>query len=103
MRQYDMVENLVSETHNTVTGGALTQWTTATTAYDGLHRPIYRIDRDGASNSFAFDAANDLTSRTMPEGWSGGRPTTQRCRRFMIATLAPAEPSPAATVTPTTV
>ena len=36
--RYDLVENLISETHNTVSGAAMTTWTTAAFANDGLNR-----------------------------------------------------------------
>jgi RHS repeat-associated protein len=68
LRQYDLVENLISETHNTVANGSVTQWTTAATAYDGLNRPVARIDRDGATNLFTYDPASNLTNRVMPGG-----------------------------------
>ena len=35
---YDLVENLVSETHNTASGGVVTTWTAANFAIDGLNR-----------------------------------------------------------------
>jgi len=68
LRQYDLVENLVSETHNTVANGAVTQWTTKVTAFDGLNRPVSRTDRDGAVTLFSYDPAGNLTNQVMPGG-----------------------------------
>ena len=78
--QYDVAENLVSETHNTVSSGAATMWTSARYVNDGLNRVVSKTDRDGAVTIYAYDAANDLTSRTMPGNviWQAGYNSAQQ-------------------------
>jgi RHS repeat-associated protein len=66
--KYDQAENLTSETHNSVSSGAVTTWTTTSLVNDGLNRVISKTDRDGAVTTYGFDAASDPTNRTMPGG-----------------------------------
>jgi RHS repeat-associated protein len=66
--QYDLAENLISETQNSVSDGAVTTWTTASFVNDGLNRVTSKTDRDSAVTTYGFDAASDLTTRTMPGG-----------------------------------
>jgi RHS repeat-associated protein len=68
LRQFDLAGNLVSEQHNSSTGGSVTTWTTASMAYDGLNRVINKTDRDGAFTSYGFDALGDVTNETLPGG-----------------------------------
>ena len=63
--QYDLAGNLVSAQHNSSAGGTVTTWTTATFAYDGLNRPVSKVDRDGALTTYAYDALGDLINRTL--------------------------------------
>ena len=63
---YDLVENLVSETHNTASGGVVTTWTVANFANDGLNRVTSKTDRDGAVTTYAYDSAGNLTNQVMP-------------------------------------
>jgi RHS repeat-associated protein len=65
---YDAAENLVAETHNTISSGSETTWTTATYVNDGLNRVVSKTDRDGAVTTYAYDAASDPTNRVMPGG-----------------------------------
>jgi RHS repeat-associated protein len=66
--RYDLVENLISETHNTVSGGTVTTWTTAAFANDGLNRVTSKTDRDGAVTTYAYDPAGNRTNMVMPGG-----------------------------------
>jgi len=66
--QYDQAENLISETRNSVSGGSVTTWTTASFVNDGLNRVISKTDRDGAVTTYGFDPASDVTNRVMPGG-----------------------------------
>ena len=66
LNQYDLAENLVSVQHDTITGGAFTNWTTTSLVYDGLNRVIQKNDRDNAITTYAYDGLNDLTNRIMP-------------------------------------
>ncbi len=59
---YDLVENLVSETHNTASGGVVTTWTVANFAVDGLNRVTSKTNRDGAVTTYAYDSAGNLTN-----------------------------------------
>lgn len=63
---YDPVENLISETHNTLSNGTVTTWTTALFAHDGLNRLVAKTDRDGAVTTYAYDQAGNLTTEVMP-------------------------------------
>ena len=66
--RYDLVENLISETHNTVSGAAMTMWTTAAFANDGLNRVTSKTDRDGAVTTYTYDPAGNRTNIVMPGG-----------------------------------
>jgi RHS repeat-associated protein len=66
--RYDSAENMVSETHNTVSGGTVTTWTTASFVVDGLNRVISKTDRDGAVTTYGFDAASNPTNQVIPGG-----------------------------------
>jgi len=66
--RYDLVENLISETHNTVSSGTVATWTTAVFANDGLSRVTSKTDRDGAVTTYAYDPASDRTNIVMPGG-----------------------------------
>jgi RHS repeat-associated protein len=68
LNQYDLDENLVSSQHDSSSGGAVTNWTTATSTFDGLNRKTSEVDRDGALTTYAYDSLNDLTNRTIPGG-----------------------------------
>ena len=66
LNQFDLSGNLVSSRHNSSANGSITIWTTMALTYDGLNRPTQKVDRDGATSTYAYDALNDLTNRTMP-------------------------------------
>jgi YD repeat-containing protein len=66
LNRYDVAGNLVSSQHNTSAGGSIANWTTASLAYDGLHRVIQKVDRDNAVTTYVYDPLNDLTNRVMP-------------------------------------
>ena len=66
--RYDLVENLISETHNTVSSAAATTWTTAAFANDGLNRVTSKTDRDGALTTYSYDPAGNRTNMVMPGG-----------------------------------
>jgi RHS repeat-associated protein len=68
LNQYDPSGNLISAQHNSSVGGVLTTWTTTSLAYDGLHRVTRKVDRDGATTTYAYNALGNLTNRTMPFG-----------------------------------
>ena len=70
LNQYDLAGNLIHEEHDS--SGTPTVWTKADCTFDGLNRIVSKSDRDGALTTFAYDAANDPTSRLMPGGllWS---------------------------------
>ena len=68
LRRYDLVENLISETHNSASSGNATQWTTSAYVVDGLNRVISKTDRDGALSTYAYNPAGNLTNAVMPGG-----------------------------------
>jgi RHS repeat-associated protein len=68
LNQFDLAGNLVSAQHDSSTGGTVTTWTTANSAFDGLNRVIRKTDRDGALTTYAFDLLSNVTNRTMPGG-----------------------------------
>jgi YD repeat-containing protein len=72
-RRFDAVSNPLSETQASITNSALVEWTTTSLAYDGLNRPVWRSEGDGAITTFAFDAAGNETNRIMPGGASWRR------------------------------
>jgi RHS repeat-associated protein len=78
--RYDAVENLISETHNTISSGAITTWTTTSLAVDGLNRLISKTDRDGAVTSYGYDTASDPTNQTVPGGvtWAAAYNSAQQ-------------------------
>ena len=68
LNQYDLAGNLASAQHDSSASGTLTTWTTASLTYDGLNRPIGKIDRDNALTIYGYDPMGDVTNRTMPGG-----------------------------------
>lgn len=66
--RYDAAENLISETHNTASGGAATTWTTTSLIVDGLNRVTSKTDRDGAVTTYSYDAASDPTGYSISHG-----------------------------------
>jgi RHS repeat-associated protein len=68
LNQFDLAGNLITQQHNSIAGGILTNWTTASFAYDGLNRVVGKLDRDGAPTAFAYDSMGDLTNQTLPGG-----------------------------------
>ena len=75
LSQYDLVGNPTSASHASAANGVQTTWQTANSAYDGLNRMTSKTDRDNALTQFAYDAAGDLTNRTMPGGVLAWRAT----------------------------
>ena len=74
LNQFDLSGNLVSTRHNSSANGAITTWTTTALAYDGLNRLTQKVDRDGATNVYAYDSMDNLITQTMPGGalqWIG--------------------------------
>src|SRR5207247_10214730 len=67
--------NITSASRATATNVSKTTWQTANYAYDGLNRMTSKTDRDNASTQLAYDAAGDLTNRTMPGGVLAWRAT----------------------------
>jgi RHS repeat-associated protein len=78
--RYDTAENLVSETHNTVSGSTVTTWTASTLAVDGLNRVTSKTDRDGAVTTYAYDAASDRTGLAISNGptWTAAYNSAQQ-------------------------
>ena len=68
LRQYDLTENPVLETHNSLSNGAVTQWTSCSNTFDGLNRLTSKTDRDGALTQYGYDAANNRTNMVLPGG-----------------------------------
>lgn len=68
LNRYDLDGNLIASQHDSSAGGVITTWTTNGFAYDGLNRVSGKVDRDGATTTYAYDALGDLTNRTMPGG-----------------------------------
>ncbi len=68
LNQYDLAGNLASAQHDSSASGALTTWTTTSSAYDGLNRTIGKMDRDNALTTYMYDPMSDVTNRTMPGG-----------------------------------
>lgn len=68
VNQYDLAGNPISETRNSSSGGAITQWTSASFGYDGLNRLKTKVDRDGAMTTIAYDNAGNVTSQIVPLG-----------------------------------
>jgi YD repeat-containing protein len=68
LNQYDLAGNLVASQHDSSSGGAITNWTTASYTLDGLNRVTSKVDRDGALTTYAYDPLGDLTNRTLPLG-----------------------------------
>ena len=66
LNQFDLAWNLVLQQHNSSANGVVTTWTTTSFSFDGLNRPIQKIDRDNAITTYAYDSQGDLTNRTMP-------------------------------------
>ncbi|HEV2327430.1 MAG TPA: DUF6531 domain-containing protein [Verrucomicrobiae bacterium] len=66
--QYDLAGNPILSQHDSSTGGSLTNWTSASSTFDGLNRVTSTTDRDGAVTHYAYDPLNDPTNRTMPQG-----------------------------------
>ncbi len=67
-REYDRAGNLVYAERDSSTNGVVTAWSGAAFVYDGLNRATAKSDRDGALTTYAFDAAGNVTNRTMPGG-----------------------------------
>src|SRR2546427_31794 len=67
-RKYDRADNGVESRQYASTNGAITLWATNAWGFDGLHRTISQVVRDGATNTFGWDAAGDLTNRVVPGG-----------------------------------
>jgi len=65
---YDLAGNLISSQHDSSTGGTVATWTTTSTGYDGLNRPITRYDRDNALTTTAYNPMSEATNRTVPGG-----------------------------------
>jgi RHS repeat-associated protein len=65
---FDLVGNLVYQSHASTMNGVTTEWSYASSTFDGLNRILSRSDRDNAATTFAYDALGDLTNRTMPGG-----------------------------------
>ncbi len=80
LERYDAAENLISETHNTASGGAATTWTTTSLVVDGLNRVTSKTDRDGAVTIYAYDAASDPTSLAINNGptWTAAYNSAQQ-------------------------
>jgi RHS repeat-associated protein len=78
--RYDAAENLISETHNTASGGTATTWTTTSLVLDGLNRITSKTDRDGAVTTYAYDAASDPTSVAVNHGpaWTASYNSAQQ-------------------------
>lgn len=78
LRRYDLVGNLISETHNSAgipqpatlnsQPSSPAQWTTASYSYDGLNRTTTKAERDGALTTYGYDQGSNPTSRAMPGG-----------------------------------
>ncbi len=67
-RAFDAAGNPLVEVRSSLTNGVRTDWTTATFGYDGLNRLIAQTNRDSAITTYAYNAAGNLTNRTMPGG-----------------------------------
>jgi RHS repeat-associated protein len=65
---YDPAGNRVSEGRYAATNSAIALFSGAVFEYDGLNRLTSQWDRDDALTTFAYNAAGNVTNRTMPGG-----------------------------------
>lgn len=65
---YDSVGNPIFQTQASVTNSTLIEWSSISMTYDGLNRPTWKSERDGAVTTFQYDPAGNLTNRVSPGG-----------------------------------
>jgi RHS repeat-associated protein len=66
LNQFDVVGNLISAQHDSSVNGTVTTWATASYSFDGLNRMTSKVDRDGATTTYAYNPMGDLTNCVMP-------------------------------------
>jgi RHS repeat-associated protein len=86
LNQFDLAGNLVLTRHESSVNGKPVIWTSGSSIYDGLNRLTQKVDRDGATTTYAYDFMSDVTNRTMPGGlqWqasynNAGQMLAERC------------------------
>jgi len=67
-QSFDLAGNRVAVQRASRTNSQVTVWTTNGWTYDGLNRVKTATERDGATTTFTFDPAGNLTNRAMPGG-----------------------------------
>lgn len=67
-QEFDAAGNRVASQRSSRTNSQLTVWTTNGWTYDGLNRVKTATVRDGATTTFSYDNAGNLTNRVMPGG-----------------------------------
>jgi len=68
LNSYDLAGNLAHSERDNSSFGIISTLSKADLTYDGLNRLNQKTDRDNAITTYAYDALNDLTNRTIPGG-----------------------------------